>query len=183
MASVRLAAILTMAALASGCSRGPGVYDLSVKDAYARLAQNTLDDFSFSQQCGILIHLVPEGVPDNLVTWHVYSSGQEMLNFTARLTPDGSSRTKVDIDVSKDPDGTEAYAGKDFYPRPALGQPLRPALAEAIGAVLEGRKFDPKRIPKPEESDRVCNIQRGGLESGHRFSVNDEDLSRFSPGT
>ena len=152
MASVRLAAILTMAALASGCSRGPGVYDLSVKDAYARLAQNTLDDFSFARQCGILIHLTPEGVPEQSVTWHVYSSGQEMLNFTARLTSDGRSRTKVDIDVSKDLDGTEAYSGKDFYPRPALSQPLRPALAEAIGAVLEGRKFDPKRIPKPEES-------------------------------
>jgi len=183
MASVRLAAIVAIAAVASGCGRGPGVYDLSVHDAYTRLAQNTLDDFSFAQQCGILIHLTPEGLPDQSVTWHVYSSGQEMLSFTARLTPDGSSRTRVDIDVSKDPDGTEAYAGKDFYPRPALSQPLRPALSEAIGAVLEGRKFDAKRIPKPEESDRVCNIQRGGLESGHRFSVNDEDLSRFSPGT
>jgi len=183
MASVRLAAILLVAALLSGCGRGPGVYNLDVHDAYARLAENALEDFSFAQQCGILIHLRPEGVPDQSVTWHVTSSGQEMLSFTARLTPQGSSRTKVDIDVSKDPDGSEAYAGKDFYPRPALNQPLRPALEEAIGAVLEGRKFDPKRIPKPEESDRVCDIQRSGLEAGHRFSVNDEDLTRFSPGS
>jgi hypothetical protein len=183
MASVRLAAILAMAALASGCGRGPGVYDLGVKDAYARLANNTLEDFSFSQQCGILIHLVPEGVPDNLVTWHVYSSGQEMLNFSARLTPVGDSRTKVDIDVSKDSNGGEAYSGDDTYPRPALRQPLRPALAEAIGAVLEGRRFDVERSPKPEESESVCNVQRAGLEAGHRFSVNDVDLSRFSPGT
>ena len=183
MASERLAAIVAMAALASGCGRGPGVYDVSVKDAYARLAQNKLDDYSFSQQCGILIHLVPEGVPDNLVTWRVLSSGQEMLSFTARLTPQGNSRTKVDIDVSKDADGTEAYSGEDFYPRPALRQPLRPALAEAIGAVLEARKFDVERIPKPAESDSVCSVQRAGLEAGHRFSVNDEDLSSFSPGT
>ena len=183
MASARLAAIVAMAAVTSGCGRGPGVYDLSVKDAYARLAQNTLEDFSFAQQCGILIHLTPDGLPDQSVTWHVTSSGQEMLSFTARLTEVGSSRTKVDIDVSRDPDGTEAYAGKDFYPRPALSQPLRPALAEAIGAVLEGRKFDAGRIPKPEKSDSVCDIQRGGLEAGHRFSVNDEDLSSFSPGS
>jgi hypothetical protein len=183
MASVRLAAIIAMSAVASSCGRAPGVYNLTVHDAYARLAQNPLSDFSFSQQCGILIHLTPEGTPDQSVTWHVYSSGQEMLSFTARLTPQGSSSTKVDIDVSKDSDGSEAYAGKDFYPRPALRQPLRPALAEAIGAVLEGRKFDVERIPKAAESDSVCNIQRGGLESGHRFSVNDQDLSSFSPGT
>ncbi len=183
MASARLAAIVAMAALCWGCSRAPGVYDVTVHEAYARLAENPLADFSFARQCGILIHLIPTGVPDQSVTWTVYSSGEEMLNFTARLTPVGSSRTKVDIDVSKDSDGTEAYAGKDFYPRPALSQPLRPALEEAIGAVLEGRKFDAKRIPKPDKSDDVCGIQRGGLELGHRFSVDDEDLSSFSPGT
>ena len=183
MTSMRLTAIAAMAALCWGCGRAPGVYDLSVHEAYARLAENQLADFSFARQCGILIHLIPAGVPDQSVTWTVYSSGQEMLNFTARLTPVGSSKTKIDIDVSKDADGTEAYAGNDFYPRPALSQPLRPALEEAIGAALEGRKFDAKRIPKPDKSDDVCGIQRGGLESGHRFSVNDEDLSSTSPGT
>ena len=174
MASVRLAAIVAMAALVSGCGRGPGVHDLSVHDAYARLVQNTLEDFAFAQQCGILIHLTPEGVPENLVTWHVHSSGQEMLSFSARLTPDGEKRTKVDIEVSKDSKGGEAYSGDDMYSRPALRQPLRPALAEAIGAVLEGRKFDAERVPKPEESDSVCNVQRNGLEAGHRFSVDDQ---------
>jgi hypothetical protein len=174
MSSMRLAAIVAMAAVASGCGRGPGVYDLSVHDAYARLAQNALEDFSFSQQCGILIHLVPEGVPENLVTWHVYSSGQEMLNFSARLSPDGEKRTKVAIEVSKDSNGGEAYSGDDMYPRPALHQPLRPALEEAIGAVLEGRKFDAERIPEPKEADSVCNVQRNGLEAGHRFSVDDQ---------
>jgi hypothetical protein len=174
MASARLAAILMVAALLSGCGRGPGVYDLSVHDAYERLAQNTLEDFSFAQQCGILIHLVPEGMPDQSVTWHVTSSGQEMLSFTARLTPQGEKRTKVDIDVSKDSNGGEAYSGDDNYVRPALRQPVRPGLEEAISAVLEGRKFDPQRVPKPEQADSVCNVQRNGLEAGHRFSVDDE---------
>jgi hypothetical protein len=174
MASARLAAILLVAALASSCGRGPGVYDLSVHDAYARLAENKLEDFSFAQQCGILIHLEPEGLQDQSVTWHVYSSGQEMLSFTARLTPQGEKRTKVDIDVSKDSNGGEAYSGDDTYVRPALRQPLRPALAEAIDAALEGRKFDAERVPKPDQADTVCNVQRNGLEAGHRFSVDDE---------
>ena len=52
-------------------------------------------------------------------------------------------------------------------------QPLKPAVEEAIAAELEGRDFDPQRVPKPPEKDSVCLIQRGGLEHGHGFSVED----------
>src|SRR5215212_5159439 len=109
-------AALALAAALSGCGNGPGVYDLSVHDAYEKLYYSKLEDFAFDQQCGILIHLQPEGVPDQSVTWYVYSSGVAMLNFTAKLTPVGDKQTKVDIEISKDPDGTEAYSGGKTYP-------------------------------------------------------------------
>ena len=167
-------AALALAAALSACGKAPGVYDLAVHDAYEKLFYNKLEDFSFAQQCGILIHLRAEGVPDQSVTWHVYSSGVEMLNFTARLTPAGDDRTKVDIEVSKDPDGTEAYSGDKTYRRPALAQPVRPAIAEAVAAVLKGRPYDKSRVPPPPEADTVCNVQRAGLESGRTFHVDDE---------
>jgi hypothetical protein len=173
MLNLRFAAMLLAGAFLSGCG-GPGVYGLTLHDAYARLADNKLEDLAFSQQCGILIHLAPEGIPDQSVTWHVYSSGANMVSFTARLTAKGASSTKVDIEISKDPDGTEAYSGNDDYPRPAFRQPLRPAIEEAIASALEGRKFDETRFARTNDGNSVCNVQRAGLESGLRFSVDDE---------
>ena len=171
----RFGPIILMLAAGSlaGCQqpRPPGVYDVSVADAYQRLAANALPDMVFSKQCGILIHVIPEGVPNQQVTWRVYSSDQEVVQFTAVLTPLGDKQTKVDITLPAAPDGGEVYDGSKFYTRPAFQQPLRPAVAEQVAAILEGRKFDVSRVGPG--TDRVCMIQRGGLETGEQFSVND----------
>ena len=172
----RLVAVLLMAVGLAGCSRDePVVYPLALHDVFLKLADNKLEDFKFKRQCGILIHFRPEAIVDKSITWRVNSDGREMLSFTAHLTPVGETSTKVDVEVSKDPDGTEAYAGGDFYKRPALLQPLRPAVEEAIAAELEGRTFDPLRVPQPAERDRVCQIQKATLQSsGKPFSVEDQ---------
>ena len=170
----RLAGVLLIAAGLTGCSAEPGVYPMGVHQVFEKLAENKLDDFKMKRQCGILIHFRPEAELDKSVTWRVYSSGRPLLSFTAHLTPLGDKKTKVDVEVSKDPDGTEAYAGGDFYPRPALQQPLKPAVEEAIAAELEARAFDPERVPQAAEQDSVCLVQRGRIESGHgAFSVDD----------
>ena len=151
--------------------RPPGVYDVSVADAYQRLSTNALPDMVYAKQCGILIHVIPEGVPNQQVTWRVYSSDQEVVQFTAVLTPVSEKQTKVDIIVPAAPDGGEVYDGSKFYTRPAFQQPLRPVVAEQVGAILEGRKFDVTHVGPG--TDRVCMVQRGGLETGVQFSVND----------
>lgn len=171
----RFVVVLCLAAGLAGCSREPGVYPMGVHEVFTKLAENKLDDFKMKRQCGILIHFRPETILDKSITWRVYSSGYELLSFTANLTPVGDDKTRVEVAVSKDSDGTDAYAGGDFYPRPALQQPLKPAVEEAIAAELEGRAFDPERVPKPAESDSVCLVQRGRIESGHgAFSVEDD---------
>lgn len=168
-------------ALISGCSsEPPGQIALSAHDAYERLAKGDLTEFIFKRQCGILIHAKTEAEPDRSVTWHILSSGREMLNFTATLTPVDDRRTKVDIAVSRDPDGGEAYDGTRSYPRPALQQPVRPALEELVAALLNGRAFDAKRLPKRTTCDfninSACDIQRGGVEAGlFRWSIDNED--------
>ena len=175
MSGVRWAHSIAALALLAGCTPAsePGVYDIALHEAYTRLAQNKLEDFKFKRQCGILIHFRPESILDKSVTWRVYSSGPEMLVFTANLTSVGERSTRVDVSISKEPDGSEAYDGTDVYPRPALIQPVRPAVEEAIAAVLEEREFDAQRVPRSGDNS-VCQVQRAGLEHGHRFSVDDE---------
>ncbi|MDQ0464161.1 hypothetical protein QO010_001932 [Caulobacter ginsengisoli] len=170
----RCGAVLLAAIALAGCAkpRTPGVYDLTVGEAYQRLVENELKDLVYARQCGILIHVSPEGLANNQVVWHVRSSGQEVLQFTALLTPVGDKQTKVDIQIPPGPDGKEAYSHDQFYTRPAFNQPLRPAIDEQIAAILEGRPFDVSQIGAP--TDSVCNAQRGGLETGARFRVDDK---------
>ena len=157
----------------AGCKqeRPPGVYDVSVNEAYRRLVGETLSDMVYAKQCGILIHLTPRGAPGYSVTWKVHSSGKQVLQFTAALTAVNEKQTKVEIRVPPAPDGGEMYDGTKFYKRPAFNQPLRPAVQEQVAAILEGRKFDVQRVGPGK--DRVCELQRGALDSGVRFRVDD----------
>ncbi len=166
---VLLAATLGLAACEK--PRTPGVYEVSVAEAYRRLSSDTLADLVYSKQCGILIHVEPEGTPDREVTWRVRSSGQEVVSFTAVLTPVSATQTKVDIKLPPDPSGGEVYDGTKTYRRPAFNQPLKPAVAEQVAAILEGRKYDVSRVGPG--TDTICNVQRGGLESGVEFHVDD----------
>jgi hypothetical protein len=159
--------------LLAGCGREPGVYDLPVHEVYQRLATNTLKDFRANEQCGILIQLVPRGVPDRSVTWSVMSEGEDQLDFTANLTPVGRDKTKVEIEIPQEPWGHEAYDGSHTYRRPAVMQPIRPRIAEAIAAILENRPYDLGHV-KDAGWDDVCGIQRGKIESGDGpFSIHD----------
>ena len=151
----------------------PGVYRIGLREAYERLAKGDLRDFMRERQCGILVHVKAYPQPERAVTWRILSSGMEMLNFTAALTAVSATKTKVDIKVSKEPDGAEAYDGAQFYKRPALRQPVRPAIAEQVAALLEGRAYNVRNIA-PSKKDTVCLVQRGGLEeTGTPFSVHD----------
>jgi hypothetical protein len=167
----------TMAAaslLLAGCGAAKGEFALPVEQAHRKLVASTLDEFKFDRQCGILIHITPQAGPSNSIIWTVTSSGQRMFDFTANLTPASDRSTAVAVDISNDPNGREAYDGSQEYFRPAVQQPTRAAIEEAIAAVLEDRPYDPKRIPDAPK-DSVCLVQRAGLEGGHtRFSVNDE---------
>lgn len=167
-------AVLALAAIGlAGCNeRPPGVYDVSVNEAYRRLVGDTLPDMVYAKQCGILIHVTPTGVPGYSVTWKVNSSGKEVVRFTAMLSAVNDKQTRVEIRVPPAPDGGEMYDGSKFYKRPAFNQPLRPAVQEQVAAILEGRKFDVRRVGPGK--DKVCDVQRGGLDAGvARFSVND----------
>ena len=168
---LRVVSALATLALASACSKAtpPGQYALSAHDAYERLAKRDLPDFISNRQCGVLIHVKAELLADKQVTWRITSSGLEMLSFTAIVTPVDASNARVDIVVSRIKDGKdagkEAYDGTQFYPRPAVKQPVRPAIEEQVAALMEGRAFDAGNMPD-FASDSVCNVQRAGLEGG-----------------
>ena len=172
-----------------GCSKPPANrYAVAAHDAYTRLADADLADFIMARQCGILIHARTSTDAEKAVTWHITSEGEEQLSFTATLTPVGEKETQIDISVSKDANGKEAYSGSNFYPRPAVFQPIRPAVAELIASTLQARKFDVDNVtravvdhgdgtfgpPKNAGDNSVCQVQRAGLESGSvHFSIHD----------
>jgi hypothetical protein len=169
--------VLALSAALAGCGgRESGVYEIGTHDAYERLLRSELPDLVMARQCGILIHPRAEGMADRSVTWRVYSSGREMVNFTATLTPLGDGRTRAEVSIGRNAHGREAYDGSLFYTRPAFNQPLRPAVEEQVAALLEGRSFDVSRVPRG--TDSVCDVQRAGLEEGsERFSVTDRPAS------
>lgn len=163
-------------ALLAGCaSTPPDVYAVPIDVAYQKLRSGDLTDFRNARQCGILIHIASEGRSDKSVRWVVTSSGRTVASWIARLEAVDAENTRITIEVPKSPDGKgEIYDGNQFYPRPALHQPLRPAIRELINSRLEGRSFDVSNSPNSGEHESVCNVQRGGLESGSfKFGVDD----------
>jgi len=157
-------------ALLAACGSEPGTYAVPLPEALARLEKADLDGFRMARQCGILIHLRASSPRDNAITWHVTSSGQEVLSFTVRLAAEGDGIRSA-IEVPADPKGGEMYGGKQFYPRPAVNQPLRPAIQELIDAAIAQRPYDGEHL---KNTDQVCDVQRGGLESGaFTWGVND----------
>jgi hypothetical protein len=168
--SLLIAALLCLA----GCSNEAGVYDVPLHEAYQRLVANALKDLRAAEQCGILIEFVPSGVLDRSVTWTVMSEGEEQFHFTANLTPVGKDKTRVQVDILKEPMGREFYDGSQFYFRPAMQSPARPRIEEEMAAILEGRSYDLGHVKNVPSND-VCGIQRGKIESGDgAFSIHDQ---------
>jgi hypothetical protein len=177
---------LSLSALLSACGEPPapppkGQFPFSVEHVYERL-QSKLPDFVRDRQCGILIHVSIDMEKNRYVIWHVKSSGKLMLSFKATLTPVDAGTTQVDIAVSPGANGGEAYDGTQFYPRPAVLQPVRPAIEEQISALIEGRPYEMSRgkivhkngtFSSSPGKDTVCLVQRGGLQSGHVFTIHD----------
>jgi hypothetical protein len=163
-------------AMLSACSEPPpGQYKLGLHDAYERLAKGDFNDFKFERHCGILIDIASQRQGERAVTWHVTSSGRRMLSFTATLTPVDDKTTKVEVSIPREANGREAYDGTQQYPRPALNQPVRPAIEEKIASLLTGRPYDAKRMSKEYSSDHACTLQRDGLAAGIAcFTVHDK---------
>jgi hypothetical protein len=152
----------------------PGQYRVGLHDAYERLANADFEDFKSERECGIRIQIVRQAEPETSVTWTVTSSGRRMLNFTATLTPVNDQTTQVDISILRDANGREAYDGTQQYPRPAVNQPVRPAIEEKIASLLGGRPYDAKRMAADYSGDSICTLQRNGREIGLCFTVNDK---------
>lgn len=166
--------------LLAGCSNEPGTYDIPLAEAYQLLQSNPLDEFRRDRQCGLVYRLVPSGNGTDEVTWQVFSGGMQLLWFKARLTPASSDETKVTIEVETGgEEGKELYSGDYETPRPVVAQPVRPAIEEAIAAVLEKRPFNGEGLPS-QDNPNLCNMQRSMLEDGRIVTVHD-DLSKMPP--
>lgn len=157
----------------SACGDPPGHYKLSLHEVYERLVKADFNDFKFERHCGILISIETYGQPERAITWHVMSSGRRMLSFAAILTPVDDKTTKVDVSITREDNGREAYDGTQQYGRPALNQPVRPAIEEKIASLLAGRPYDAVRMNKQYANDYICSLQRHGLEAGYCFTVDD----------
>ncbi len=178
------------AALLAGCSSDPpGQYQMGAEQAYQKLVAADFTPFRRDRQCGILIHITSEGDDGKSVTWRVTSSGRVMFFFTANLMPVDATHTKIAVDVSKEvKNGREAYDGSQSYARPAVMQPVRPAIDEQIDAILTDRPFEWQNVRRATErpaapgtfavtsasgNNSICNVQRAGLEEGTPFSIDD----------
>jgi hypothetical protein len=170
MSRLCFATLLALALALSGCGgRESGVYGISADEAYRRLLSSELPELVRVRQCGLPIQVRPEGVPGRSVTWRAFSLGRELVHFTATLAPVGDDRTRVEISISPEANGREAYDGSHSYREPAFNQPLRPAVEEQVAALLEGRDFDRSRVGRG--SSPGCDVGRFALQSGRRYPV------------
>ncbi|PZO89731.1 MAG: hypothetical protein DI623_09190 [Sphingomonas sanxanigenens] len=163
--------------LMAACSRDPDVYAMPAKEAQQRLLAADFTDFRDTRQCGILIHFAASPTAEGGVKWQITSGGHDVMNFTAVLTPVEGDKTRLALEIEKDGAGLEKYGREQFYPHPALLQPVRAALREKLATILEGRPYE-DRTPLDGARSSVCLIQRGRLTGGGKpFEFGPEDVA------
>ena len=170
---MRLSPVWIAPLLLVGCSSAPpeiGTYPLDIAAATARLAHADDEGFRAARQCGILIHLDQQPSASGF-SWQVSSSGFSVLRFSVVLAAIDASRSRATIDVPADPQGGEVYDGTKQYARPAVSQPLRPAVQELIDAAMDQRPFDGSKLGA---IDSQCALQRSGLKSGAQLRYDDK---------
>jgi hypothetical protein len=162
-------------------------YPLAVHDAWRRLVQGDLAGFLRARQCGILVHAHVSSATDAWVTWSITSETVEQFRITATLAADGAHATRVTLAIADleqtTPVSDSRFPGAPAYPvalRPALAPPLRPYFAEAVNAMMQGRKFQSGRVvtaPAAGEGEHdtagLCGSQRSRLARGEHFSIHD----------
>ena len=183
-----MTATLTLAGCSGAPELPPGTYPLPVDQVFAKLYADPLVDAMKMARCGVPIQIANDGAANETVTWRVVSAGSTRLTLTATLIPVDATTTRVTLAADDGVNGDKSYAGNQFYPRPVVQQPILPILREEVDAVLGNRPFDMDRLrgddqpQRPEgafshgstnDENRVCLLQRGASESGHKFSVDD----------
>jgi hypothetical protein len=165
------ACALALAACSSAESELPrGHYPVAKEDALQKLLAAPTLEFKLARHCGVLIHLIPRRSGD-VVRWSVYSSNRETFYFEAKVVSTSEKSSRVEIAVGpKEANGREAYDGTQDYYRPAMQQPIRPGIEEFIDSTMKNRPYVAEGLPF---KDGVCSVQRGGLESGTLFTVDD----------
>ena len=162
-------------------------YPLAVHDAWQRLMQGDLAGFLRARQCGVLVHAHVSSAADAWVAWSITSETVEQFRITATLAADGPHATRVRLDIADfetmTPVSDSRFPQAPAFAvamRPALAPPLRPYVAEAVSAMMQGRPFQPSLVvagPAAGEGERttagICESQRGRLARGEHFSIHD----------
>ena len=146
---IRKGVVGAVCAALAGCGSGlpPGTYAVPVEVAYQRLIAGDMVDFRTGSQCGILIHFNTEKELNKQVRWLVTSSGTRVAEFTVRLHPGRRGDDPVRGRRSGRSRGRGNLRRDQGYRRPALHQPLRPAIEELIAARMGQRLSAPWTCP------------------------------------
>jgi hypothetical protein len=175
--------VLTMlAALGAlqGCTkkeppRPVGVYAVPFDVARERVKEADLHGFTLARRCGLSVTLLRFDSGEGRIGWHVVNEVTTVFDIVVSFEALNPQTTKTAITISPDPKGGEAYDGKQFYPRPVLMQPVRPAVQELLDAAFEQRAFDVWHNGGLPRTDQVCSVQRGGAEAGvAKFHLDDK---------
>lgn len=165
--------VLGVLALA-GCARGEELqtFELRPAEAFDRLRAADIIGFRNASKCGMLIHVTAHEQGREAIRFNATTGNYRVAQFTVRLIPDGAG-TAARIEVSRDPDGGEAYDGSREYSHPALTQPIRPLIRELVDAALNKRVYDVHRIPDPEVPDVLCGSLATNAAAGYTYSIDD----------
>lgn len=144
-----------------------GTFDLPVEETYKLLQNRDFKELRNARQCGVLIHFRSTHSDTDHLEWTVVSNNIEVFSFKAILIPVSENQTKIDLEISKNDAGNEAYDGSQDRPFPAFVQPARPAIAEQIAAYVDRRAFDKEILPDSQYNNDLCYQQRSILTMGY----------------
>jgi hypothetical protein len=131
----------------SGALDGGEVYNMSAEQVASELEHMVLPqdlESSMDSMSGTSVQVSRNGLKS--VTWTFSFSGVDIAEFTAELTNEGPSKTRVNVNFEI----PESGAGEFTKETPAATLLIKAvaeiAMAEQLDATLEKRKYDSKRV-------------------------------------
>lgn len=132
--------IVVLAAMLSGCNEPGELYQRPQAEIHDLLRTVEVPLYMFGSTADT--DAIVDGSDPTKVIWKIKANGYNLMKFTATLTPEGETKTRVVVDVEGSRDGKWGDIETRLQKAKEIRALYLASMTEAVDSTLEGRAYD-----------------------------------------